>query len=483
MKIVETVDNSPCSKTLTVEVGVEEIKKEIDSVYGELSKHAQIPGFRPGHAPLHLLQLRFGRAVRKEAEEKVTEKACQEALEELKLQVIGEPQVTPVEKKEEGEKDETEKDETEKDKAGKDKAEKAPDEKEEEEFGAVPLKFKLEFEYVPAFDVEGYDGLEVEVPRIEVTNEQVDGVLERSRQRMAILVPAPEDHVIAKDDIVTLSVQATCEGEPFPEATDEDFMLEIGYGQYLPGFEEALMGLKVGDEKDIELEIPDSYPIEQYRGKQACFEVRVRQISQRQLPELDDEFAKDLGEYESLEQLRRRIREGLQEEADRRKQDAAKAALRNRLVEKHPIPVPERMIEAEFRYINALQNLELARLGTSFDALGDKGEILLNENRQRAQQRVRARLLLEKVAEKESMKLSEAEFFEFIEGMAAERGTDPDRFVRQMQKKEMTEYYQQLALENKVLNFLLEKAKVVEVEPPRDEALKPASQEAAGEKV
>jgi len=471
LKIVETVDNSPCSKTLTVEVGVEEIKKEIDSVYGELSKHAQIPGFRPGHAPLHLLQLRFGRAVRKEAEEKVTEKACQEALEELKLQVIGEPQVTPVEKEKQGEKDKAEKEET----------EKAPDET-EQEFGTVPLKFKLEFEYIPAFDVEGYDGLEVEVPRIEVTDERVDGVLERYRQRMAILVPAPEEQAIAKDDIVTLDVKATCEGEPFPEATDEDFMLEVGYGQYLPGFEEGLMGLKVGDEKEIELEIPETYPVEKYRGQQARFEVRVRQISQRQLPELDDEFAKDLGEYESLEQLRQRIREGLQEEAERRKQDAAKAALRNRLVEKHPIPVPERMVEAEFRYINALQNLELARLGTSFDALGDEKEILLNENRQRAEHRVRARLLLEKVAEKESMKLSEAEFFDFIEGMAAERGTDPDRFVRQMQKKEMTEYYQQLALENKVLNSLLEKAKVVEVEPPQSEESKPASDEATGEK-
>ncbi len=438
MKILETVNNAPCSKTLTIEVGVEEIQQEIDSVYKELGTHALVPGFRPGHAPLHLLKLRFGKAVKNEAQEKVTEKACKDALEELKLQVIGEPKVTPAEK------DESEK---------------------EQEFGTVPITFKMEFEYIAPFEVETYKELELDVPHVDVTDKQVDALLESYRQQLAILVPAPEDKTIGKEDIVTLDVKATCEGEPFPEASHEGYMLEIGRTQHLPGFEEALTGLSVGGEKTIDLEIPEHYQIEKYRGKQARFETKVRQINRRQLPKIDDEFAKDLGQFDSLEQLRSNVREGLQREAEQRRKEATKVKARDLLVQANPIPVPERMVEAEFRYINAVQNMELARLGTSFDALGDKKEEVLSENRERAEQRVRAMLLLEKIAEKESLKLGEAEFMDFLEGVAAAQGADPDRFVSQMQKKGLSEYYQRQALENKVLDFLLEHAKVTEVVP------------------
>lgn len=453
MKILETVDKTPCSKTLTIEVTPEEIGKEIDSVYKELSTNAQIPGFRPGHAPLHLLKLRFGKHVAQEAKEKIVEKACKDALEELKIQPVGDPQVTP-----KGESKEEAKEEA------QEGQEQEQEPKQEEEFGKEPFVFDFEFEFVPPFEVKDYKGLQVEVPKIETTDDQVREVLDSFRERNAILVPAPKDKAIGKEDIVTLAVEATCDGEPFPEATHESYSMEVGFGRHLPGFEDQLIGLKSDEEKTFELEIPEDYSLEKYRGKRAVLEVRVGQINRRELPELDDEFAKDLS-FESLDALKEKVRGNLEQQAERQRKDAIRAALRNRLVEDNAIAVPSAMVGAEFNYITALQNMELMQMGSSFDALGDKKDAVLAENRQRAEHRVRATLLLEKIAEAEEVKIGESEFFDYLESVAAAQGTDIDRFAGYVHKKGLEGYYHRLALEDKVLDFLREHATIQEVEP------------------
>ncbi len=438
LKILETVDNSPCSKTLTIEIPRQEIGEEIDSIYKDLTAHAEIPGFRPGHAPLHLLKLRFGRKVELEGRGKAVEKACQNAIEELKLRVVGEPKVDVDEIA---------------------KSAEAP-----EGGDGEPLKFNMELEFVPEFDIADYKGFEVEIPRMEVKDEDVEQVLDSYQKRFAILVPAPDDRKLDQGDIATLDVVATCEGEPFPEASHEGYRMDLGAREHLPGFEDGIKGMTAGEEKTIDLTLPEDYSIEKYRGKKAEFKVVLRGIHQRQLPEIDDEFAKDLG-FDSLEALRKRLRDDLEREMEIRRKEAIRSAIRNRLEQANAIPVPESMVNAEFDYINALQNMELARMGASFDALGDHRAEILAENRTRAEKRVRTTLLLEKIAEKEEIKLGETEFLDYLEGVAVSQGDDPDRFVGYVHKKGLEGYYQRLALERKVLDSLMIHAKVKEVEP------------------
>lgn len=437
LKILETVDNSPCSKTLTIEIPRQEIGEEIDSIYKDLTAHAEIPGFRPGHAPLHLLKMRFGRKVELEGRGKAVEKACQNAIEELKLRVVGEPKVD---------------------------AEEIAKSTEAAEGGdSEPLKFNMELEFIPEFEVADYQGLEVEIPVMEVKDEDVERVLDTYQKRFAVLVPAPDDRKLDQGDVATLDIVATCEGEPFPEASHEGYRMDLGAREHLPGFEAGVKGMAAGEEKTIELTLPEDYSFEKYRGKPAQFKVVLRAIHQRQLPEIDDEFAKDLG-FESLEALRKRFREDLERQAEQRRKETIRGAIRNRLEQANSIPVPETMVSSEFDYINALQNMEMARMGVSLDALGDHRSEVLAENRTLAEKRVRTTLLLERIAEKEEIKLGETEFLDYLEGVAVSQGDDPDRFVGYVHKKGLEGYYQRLALERKVLDALMSKVKIKEVE-------------------
>lgn len=443
MKILETVENSPCSKTMTIEVPVEEFQNEVSELYDELTAHAEIPGFRKGHAPVKLLKMRFEKGVQAEARQKIIEKACQDAIEEQSLRVVGEPKVLPVKEGEE--------------------------QTEEEQSLDEPIQFKLEVEFIPEFDVTDYKDMDIEIPTFEVTDEQVDQVLQRQREQMAIVVPVEEeDKAIEKGDIATVDLEATCEGEPFPEAINTDYMMELGSGQHLPEFEQALMGKKAGDEVTVEVDMPESYTLEKYRGKKASFNIKIKKISQRQLPELDDEFAKDL-DFDNLEKLKEKIRENLKARREMERENAIKTQVRNRLVEDNDIPAPQAMVDAEFRYINAMQNMELARMGTSFDALGDRKDVLMKENAEQAEQHVRTIMALEKIAEKEEINVSESDFFDYIENAAQAQGIDIDRFVSNIQKKGLQSYYQRQALEDKVLDFLVESANVKEKAPEKTE--------------
>jgi trigger factor len=460
LKILEQNNSSPCDRKMTIEVPAEEINSQVDDIYKELSAHAQLPGFRPGKAPMNLLKLRFGKKVIEEAREKAVEEACKKVLEDSNLKVIGEPRITPRDKKESEESQEA---------AGTEEI----DEKQDK-----ALTFDLEVEHIPEFEPADYDSLEVEIPDWSIKEETVQEVLENFQQRMAMIIPAGEDKVIEDGDIVGLSVEATCGGEPFPEATHDDYAIELGAREHLPGFEDALRGLKVGDETEIKIIMPDDYQLEKYKGQEAVFQVKVNQISTRQLPQIDDEFAKDMGE-DSLDDLKKKIRDNLEQEAEQKKKESIKSAIRTKLADINDIPIPKSMLDAEFQYVNALHNAQLAQMGASMEDLGEEKDKVMAENLSVARQRVTGTLVMEKIGEKEELKINESDFFEFLEEKAAEQNMEVDKFFQNVHKRGMEGYYQRLTFENKVLEHLAEKAQVKEIDPEewaekqkqRDEAL------------
>lgn len=450
MKILETVDPNPCAKSLTIEISPEDVNREVEELYKELMTEAQIPGFRPGHAPLHLLKMRFDRIVQKDAREKATESACKKVIEDLGLTIVTEPKVTPVEEKTE-------------------ESEESEEKTKVKDSTNEPFSIKLDFEYIPDFEIKDYKPSEIEIPRSEVTDQDIDNHIERFRQQMAIMVPAPEDKAIAVKDIVTLDVKASCEGEPMPEATHSGYTMEIGHEQHLPGFEEALMGMKAGEEKTIDITLPEKYHLEKYQGKTATFEIKVVRINERRLPTVDDEFAKDLGEFESLEDLKAKVRQSLEEQLAAKKIRSAKNVLINKLLKDNPIPVPPSMLNTEFQYISFAQQLRLRQLGASWEDLGDIKDKVLASNRQQAEDNTRTRILLAKIAELEEIKLSEAEFFEYIEKSAEEQQMEPGRLLQMIQKQDQIAIYHDQALKEKILEQLLQSATIKEVDAPRIE--------------
>ena len=265
MKILEQKDTERCTKNLKIEIPRDEIGKELDGVYSEFMENMIVPGFRKGKAPRHIVQMRYGTHLKDEAINKAIESAFKDAIKELDLNLVNQADFKEIEK-----------------------------EKEDE-----PVVFEVEFEYMPVLESVQYKDIQIEAPKIEITEKEIVETLDDMRERNAAFTTI-EDRPVAENDYVSISSKATVDGEPFPEATSEEIRIEVGSGHYIAGFEDQLIGLNVNDEKEFSLTIPEDFPIEKYRGKEAHFEIQVKVISEKNLPELDDEFAKDMGDFENL---------------------------------------------------------------------------------------------------------------------------------------------------------------------------------------
>jgi trigger factor len=445
--IIEQEDTGACSKTLSIEIPPEKLQEQDDEIYKELGEHAEVPGFRKGRAPRSVLEMRFGRVVKQESQNKAVEQACEEAAKELELKVVGDSHVHDLEAEE-----------------GK------------------PIRFKVDIQFLPKIELQPYDSLELEVESPVVTDEMVDSTLESLRQRYATLATI-EGRPVQEGDLVVADIEATVEGDPFPEATQVGYRLQVGRGVLLPGFDEALPGKNAGDEVEIDSQLPEDYSIEKYRGKTAQFKVSIRSIHERRLPELDDEFAKDVGRFESLADLKTQVRQDIEARAEAEKRPRIEAALRDRLLKDNVFEAPPVLLEGEQAYVSALQELRLVEMGTSFRALEkEQQEELRAASRETAERRTRLSLILQQVAEEKDISLDEEEFEDYLEAQAAREGMDPGRFRISVENKGLVSYYSRLALEAKVIRFLLERAKVTWTEPGRQEETQPTAEEGAEER-
>jgi trigger factor len=428
--IIEQEDTGACTKTLSIEIPLEKLREETDEIYKELKEHADVPGFRKGRAPRPVLEMRFGRVVAEQSQNQAVEKAWEEAAKELELKVVGDPNVHDLETEEE-----------------------------------KPIRFKVDLQFVPKVELRPYESLELEVPRPTVTDVMVSSALENLRQRYASLATV-EGRPVQDGDLAAGDIEATVDGEPFPEATQKGYRLQVGRGVLLPGFDEALRGKNAGDKVEVDVELPEDYSIEKYRGKTAHFAVVIQSIHERKLPDLDDEFAKDMGRFESLDDLRAQVRRDMAARAEAEKEPRIEAALRDRLLADNAFEVPPVLLEGEQTYVNALQNLRLIEMGTSFPALEkEQQEELRATGRETAERRTRLSLILQQIAEEKEIKLDDEEFEDYVEAAAESEGMDPGRFRINMENRGLVPYYYRLALEEKVMRFLQDQAKVTWVEP------------------
>jgi trigger factor len=407
--------------TLEIVVPAERLQQETERVAQEFQKQARLPGFRPGKAPLSLIRSRFRDEIRQEVYEHLLPKVFRERVEQENLQVVGSPRVTSIEENGEG------------------------------------LRFKAEFEVFPEITLGEYRNIPVEYEDPQVTDEEVEARLEEIRQQRAEFVNEDPRPLVDGDwASIELRSVAGVEGEPIE---NKDMSIQLGDADTLPEFTEHLRGMSPGEEKEFDVTYPDDYGEPRVAGKTIRFHVRLKAVRRRELPELNDEFAQDLGDFQTLDELRQAVRRSLEADKLRRAQQEAKEKIIDSLVASHDFPVPETFIERQIeQYVG--QYLQAA------EAQGvDPGKLRLNwdrireSTRDRALRQVKAALLLDKIADAEGIYATKDEVEQEIQRIARSR-REPVAAVRlRLEKEDQLGRIADAIRSEKTLNFLFENAR------------------------
>jgi trigger factor len=373
---------------LTVEVDAEKVNEGLDAAFKKVVKNIAIPGFRKGKVPRVIFEKRFGvEALYQDALDILLPEAYAKAVEEAGIEPVDVPKID-IEQMEKGK----------------------------------SLIFTAKVTVKPEVKLGQYKGLEVEKMDATVTDEDVENELKRLQENYAELV-VKEDGKVENGDTAVIDFEGFVDGEPFEGGKAENYSLEIGSGTFIPGFEDQLIGMQAGEEKEIEVTFPEEYHAKELAGKPATFKVKVHEIKEKRLPALDDEFAKDVDdEVETLEQLKDKIRKRLEE----MKKNEAEAALRDAVVEKAAenaeIDIPEVMVKNEtdrmLREFDQRLQMQGLNLELYYQFSGQDEAALREQMKEDAEKRVRVALTLEAIAKAENIQVTEEEINEELEKMA-----------------------------------------------------------------
>jgi len=373
---------------LTVEVDAETVDKSLDKAFKKVVKQINVPGFRKGKIPRPLFEKRFGvESLYQDALDMIVPGEYEKAIEETGIEPVDTPNID-VEQMEKGK----------------------------------PLIFKATVTVKPEVKLGEYKGLEVEKPDTEVTDEDVEEELKKLQERLAELV-IKEDGEAEMGDTVVIDFEGFVDGEAFEGGSAENYSLELGSGNFIPGFEEQLAGVKTGDEKEIEVTFPEEYHASELAGKKATFKVKVHEIKAKHLPELDDEFAQDADdEVETLDALKEKIKKDLKESKEHAAKHAVEDAVVEKAAENAEMDIPEAMINTELnRMLQEFeQNLSAQGLNLElyYQFSGQNEEALRNQMKEDAEKRVRFNLTLEAIANAEKLEVSDEEVDEELKRMS-----------------------------------------------------------------
>ncbi|MDV2885833.1 trigger factor [Alkalihalophilus pseudofirmus] len=373
---------------LTIDVEAEKVDAALDAAFKKVAKKVNVPGFRKGKVPRSLFEKQFGvEALYQDALDILLPEAYAAAIDETNIEPVDRPEID-IETMEKG----------------------------------SNLVFTAKVVVKPEVTLGEYKGLEVEEQETTVTDEDVEAELTQLQNRHAELVVV-EDGAIENGDTAVIDFEGFVDGTAFEGGQAENYSLEIGSNQFIPGFEEQLVGLKAGDEKDVEVNFPEEYHAEDLAGKAATFKVKVHDIKRKELPALDDEFAKDANEnVETLDELKKEIKDKLQKE----KEQAADTEIRDTLVEKAAenatVDIPEAMVTTETdRMLQEFeQRLQMQGMNLEmyYQFAGQDEEAMREQFKKDAEKRVRINLTLEAIANAENIEATDADVDAELEKMA-----------------------------------------------------------------
>ncbi len=414
-------DPQNIKRSLELSVPASEVEQETERVVESLRKKIRLPGFRPGKVPADLIRRRYDQEVRHDVLEKLIPRHFFKRAEEEGLNVVGTPSVTDVEFK--------------------------PGE---------PLRFKAEFEVAPEIELKEYKGLTVPYQDPEVSGEEVDKRLEDIRDQKAEYVNV-DPRPIAEGDYAVVAMESVS-GIAGPPVKHDELTLHIGGEETLPGFSENLMGMSPEDEKEFDVTYPEEYGQSKLAGKTVRFRARVKGIRRKELPELTDEFARDLGDYQNMEEVRDAIRKAIFAERQYLAQTEAKGKLVDALVDSHDFPVPEAYIERQIEMQVERQLHMLAAEGIDPRSIQLDWEKVKESQRDKAVREVKGSLLISKVADAEAIHPTQEEVDREVQRIARQE-REPVAAVRmRLEKEDGLRRIASRIRTDKTLNFLFEHA-------------------------
>ncbi|MDD3363685.1 MAG: trigger factor [Syntrophomonas sp.] len=391
---LEKIENSEAY--LEIEVDVETLEEGLEKAYRKVVKEVSIPGFRKGKIPREFLEAHFGKEILYEdALEFVVPGAYEQALDELRIDPIAQPEFDIGEIKS----------------------------------GEV-LKFKVKVAVKPEVILGQLEGLEVSVPMQKISEADVDRRMEEMRSRYAQLVDkteAPSE----LGDTVTIDFVGCIDGVPFEGGTGENYQLELGSNTFIPGYEEQLIGLKAGESKDVKVVFPEAYHAEDLAGKDAVFQTTVNKIEHKELRPLDDEFAQEVSDFETVEELRNDVKENLVKANEYRQNGVTKKEVLARAVEQCSIEIAPAVVDMQFQTILSQFEQRISSQGISIEQYFQMTNSNLNEFRQdmlpEAERNAKTNFMLEKIVEEKGFELTDEEVDKQIEEIAVQMGVDIDQ--------------------------------------------------------
>lgn len=420
-------------RRMTVTVPKEKVEGEVEKRLKSLAGKAKVQGFRPGKAPFKVIRQKYAEDVRHEVRGELIQSSFYEALTEKELRPAGRPYIEPAA-------------------AGEN----------------ADLEFTATFEVYPDFELKGLDKMKIERPVAEVTDADVDKLIETLRKQHSEWVAA--DRAAKMDDQVVVNFVGTIDGEEFEGGTGNEVDVVLGAKRMIPGLEEQLVGTKAGDEVNIKVTFPEDYPAKELAGKAAEFATQVLKVNEAKLPEVDAEFAKNFGVEEGgVEALNKQVRENLEKELQQTINSRVKARVFDALVGLKLCEVPQALVDGEIEKLMEQRKQMLVQYGGT----GHAPDLDAAEFQEEAERRVALGLLLAEIVHKNEIKVTPARLKEEVEKLAAGY-QDPESVVKYYySNKEQLSQLENATLEEVAVEWVLEQAKVTDKKSSFDELMNP----------
>ena len=412
---------------LTIEAGADELEKAIEKAYQKQKKKISIPGFRKGKVPRQMVEKMYGKEVfYEDAANELIPDAYDKALDECEEDIVSSPKIEVVQIE-----------------AGK------------------PFIFTATVALKPEVKLGKYKGVKVDQMDTEVTDEEIDQEINKERENNARNITV-DNRPVKDGDITALDFEGFVDGEPFEGGKGEDYPLTIGSGAFIPGFEEQVVGHNTGDEFDVNVKFPEDYQAENLQGKEAVFKCTIKEIKEKELPELDDEFASEVSEFETMAEYRESVKKSLTEKKEKDAKNAKEEAAIQAVVEDSEMEIPEPMLESqqkqmvdEFAQRITMQGLSMEQY---FQFTGTNYQKMVEQVKPQALERIKSRLVLEAVVKAENIEVTEEDYEKELETMAEVYQMEIAKVKDLMGEREKKNIMQDLAV-RKAAEFITDNAK------------------------
>jgi trigger factor len=422
---------------LTIEVSAEDLDKAMENAYKKARGRISIPGFRKGKAPRKMIEQMYGKGIfLEDAANALIPAEYSKAMAECDLQIVSQPAIDVVQ--------------------------------------AEPGKafiFTAEVAVKPEVTLGQYKGVEVPKQNTEVTEEEVEAALKKEQEKNSRTVEAAEDQAAENGSIVTLDFEGFVDGVAFDGGKGTDYPLTLGSGSFIPGFEDQLVGAKKGDHVEVNVTFPENYQAEELKGKAAVFQCDIKKVEVKELPELNDEFAQDVSEFETIAEYKEDVKKKLIENKETAAENAKEDAAVDKIIENAQMDIPDPMVETQARqlvenFARRIQSQGLT-LEQYYQFTGLDESKVVEQMKPQALKQIQTRLVLEKVAEVEAIEVTEEEVTAEIEKMAKAYNMEADKVRELLGENQLSQMKEDLAVQKAVT---LVAAEAVEVEAAAEEA-------------